>query len=313
MNFCYLISFKFITDCVIQNSSYVVSEENLLTISWIVTIQKLCNYTYFIVNMSMQNCREEDICSWTARIPVLDLKYTFKTPLQLCASYSYDMFFDAMDPMEAKISNVIEIYPKLTVHLELVSGRIPITVRWEFPYDSPYCSVVTGFTVEARGESRTVSWGTTYPNDTFFTEIGGLEPCEQYEIMVSPRKTNETLRQYATTKDITISSVEPSSIRNLTIDYIEQLVELKWLPPENGSKCIDNYRVVKESSRLGEEEKQVKTPPNTQTNENFQNVYACVEYSFLVSSVAKSLLVGADIEKTYTIPSRGESKIFCLI
>lgn len=219
-----------------------------------------------------------------------------------CQRYEYKMeIFEFPSFLNATISEKFVSnadYDQLELQLEEFrdANGAQIRVTWN---DTQYPLCQKNYLLLVMSQNTVV-----YSAETLSLQVTtrALEPCDTYVISVSPKRGNYTLDQFGASENYTMTNYPPSIIRSLAAVIAENGngINVNWLAPEVGSKCVRHYVVQAESEY---EKREMNT---TNTNYIITNVYACVEYTISVHSKTFDDEDTAEDSIKILVPSRSE-------
>lgn len=239
------------------------------------------------------------------RVPLAVLSLKIQGKIVACASYEIKIFETEKDSEEATITEEFESH-EMFQKLELEAVQDDLTslkVFWTYD-DHPRCPKrfqVKVFQDNVLFKSIEIS--------KVAETITDLEPCEVYLITVNPVHKEEALTIYGDSLNFTMNSAIPSVIRDLNLDYNEgeESIDISWIAPNFGSKCVKNYSIQAESDY--DNRTKYATAINVLQKENIANVFACTDYKIRIVTNTIHEKKGAEIFAEILIPSRSKNNI----
>lgn len=287
------------------DSTFELSDENELTINWTIqtTLIQFCSLSIVKIELRYENdCEDTFKCVHTAEnVPITNKTYKFSENLEACGAYEYKIY-NSFDIETAKITRQVKANPRyqsFELKAEESEDSSSLTVSWnytQFPL-CPRTFLTEVYQNDALIRSLTVS-------NKLNVTIDNLEPCEKYNIIVTPMNEADRKTAYASTITQTMGHIIPTGIKDLTLVYnAEEIsIDINWIAPDKGSKCIFTYEARIESDYDN------RMTTSEYPTQRFSNMLACVVYKVQVSAITINQMKSAPIVKSIQIPSRG--KIF---
>lgn len=255
----------------------------------------------------MKEC-ESWWCTDSQQISIVLLSYVHLKKLRSCSTYEIKVYETSRNLNEPSFTEMIrsnEIFQKLEIQVEQEEGdSTSLRVFWS---SEDYLRCPKNFQVEAHGPDNSIIRSLQTGNKLHET-IKDLEPCETYLITVTPMKGEDPLVIFGGSINYTMNSVIPSKIRDLNLLYVEEeeSIDISWLAPELGSKCVKDYSIQAESLHDNRTAKYELTA-NLFPNVKISNVFACTEYSIQVDTNTIHEKKGEEFSERILIPSRGKT------
>lgn len=297
VNKCDKLFFIFL-DCNLTESTFELSDTNELTVNWIIdSTIPYCTFNHVKIELTLKDC-DTDCTTTVDRIPISNFTYKFAKALEACGSYEYRIIENQYGNQSARIMNQFRshhIHQIIEFQVKELEDQTNLRVFWSYT-QYPLCP--KKFRVEVYQMNSKIR--SLYSEKTSET-IDDLEPCEEYIISVNPMIVDEVFFIYGSNKTYSMSPVIPTGIRNLTLKYNENesLIDINWLAPKLGSKCVESYEARVESIQYN------RTKSDKDTKTNFQNIFACGEYKFEITANTINSMKSASVVESMKIPPRG--------
>ncbi|KAL7045157.1 hypothetical protein ACKWTF_002163 [Chironomus riparius] len=264
------------TDCNLRNATYEIKDEtNNLTIFWETNGSEMCDTAIVSITLTNKNCIVN--CNQLFEVKADNLKYNFLESLTPCATYFYEIqIINSTTP--SKFNKTFDAYKKyaeiknLTItdeeEIENSSKTLNMVITWE--YENNECK--ENFEVLARGQNNNYQSTIQGYTNTF----KNLQACEEFNVTIYIKDNQNII----TSAIHTMKRIIPSEIRNLLLSQEDDKtsINVAWMAPEYGAKCIDRYMIYVKNDF------EYEFIRNTTSNVYLlSDVYACVNYTIMVS------------------------------
>lgn len=263
----------------------LLDNNDFLHITWNSSDAKLCKDERFHITFKIENCIGTALeCDKTSDfIQVYQNKFDISRKFQACVSYEVravlkeNEFFQTILKGHTFYEEVQNLrWDKFTT--------TSINLTWM--YDKfPKC--ITHFEIIMDGKS--------FKSLITKTQLLDLKPCQNYNIIVRPKSDllgNTNL--YDKTIQVNMPEVPPTKVRDLKLIQVkDNAVEVDWIEPEFGEKCVFSYSVIVKTVGSVDDQELNTIPPKV----TLTDVYSCVVYTISVISKTASESFGDVVTK----------------
>lgn len=188
------------------NSSFGLSQKNLLTINWQTDSPiEFCSFVFLKIELTIRNCNTSDCTKNFDRVPIANLTFTFPEVLEACSDYEYEIYESQFDSKITKQLTSKPQYQNFHVEVEEQENHDGLRVFWSYT-QHPLCP--RKFLIEVyRNESMIES---LVVGDKLSEMINNLEPCGKYFISVNPMHDSDILSNYGSNITYKMSPNIPS-------------------------------------------------------------------------------------------------------
>lgn len=251
----------------------LLDNNDYLHITFNVSDVEFCRSEKFRMTFKIQNCEgSASVCEEnTDFVPMYKNTFDISRMFQACviyevrASFKEKEFFNNIlkghDYYEQVQSLKWDLYTATSIKLKWIYDKFP--------------NCVANFEIILEGKS--------FKSTANEILLRDLKPCQNYTIIVRPKSdllgnTNE----YDKTIQVNMPEVKPTRVRDLKLIQIkDNAVEVDWIEPEFGEKCVFNYSVIVKTSENVDDQELSTVPPKV----TLTDVYSCVVYTISVISI----------------------------
>lgn len=294
--------------CLVTDSSYVLTDQNVLTVTWNKSESFLCNNAFLDINVSRLNCTTEPCFNETisvSRVSISNLSYSFETPLDACLSYKYEITQNEINETFTKKFETNEQFEKIKFDIDYEANST-MRVFWN---NTEHEACPKKFRIALKGEDKDEARYSTSFNEIF----EDLESCASYDVTITPLFSNNSLSMgYEVTNSTTMPSQLLTRVRNLTLETSRltsiDSIKVTWVAPANRKKCVKYYEIVIESDNPLDKRDKIQEDKDT-LMVNIPRVAACNAYTIRVSAKDSQNMSSPEVEKEITIEQRGKLMI----
>lgn len=269
----------------------LLDNNDYLHITWNISDAKLCRDEKFRMTFKIENCEGSSaVCEEnTDFIPMYQNKFDISRKFQACLRYEVRASWKENEIFYTILQGH-DFYEPVQDLRWVLFTETSIILTWT--YDKfPKC--VDNYEIMLDGKS--------FKSKMTEIQLLDMKPCQNYNIIVRPKSDLlGNTNHYDKTIQVNMPEVYPTKVRDLKLIQIkDNAVEIDWIEPEYGEKCVFNYTIrVKTSGNVDNQDLSTVPPKVTLTD-----VYSCVIYTISVTSITVNESLGyVTTDEILTIP-----------
>jgi hypothetical protein len=272
---------------------HTINETNHLTLKYELNGTSCNSNTSVNVQLKDENCSENcTIEQFSIKSP-----YTFDNPLQPCHNYKYTYFL--LGQFYSNNLTAHYMYTNVTnlkaVDIKAGTAENPSMLNISVTWDYEYAVCDQQFVVKISSDNAGESFITNAHNYM----IGNVTACSQYDIKVYPQVADQDIESFGQEISINTNRVDPSPILNFEVSSRDNAIEVGWIAPIYGRKCIVSYGIFVES----------EFESIVESNVSCCKQYITVQYSCVNYTVTLKTFSNDPAETTTLLPETTTSMV----